>query len=138
MDKDNEVLTLIWKQQRHQQTIPYHPLTNTPFFHTAPVLRTYHAFVALYEAVEAQYHCREHVLQMPGQLHLNKEFMAEENVHTNILKKPPLASEGATSDNITVEASNLSSEKESKEEKQTTRMGPLTFDASLSRTNTST
>jgi hypothetical protein len=27
---------------------------------------------------------------MPGQLHLNEEFKAEENVHTNILKKPPL------------------------------------------------
>jgi hypothetical protein len=40
-----------------------------------------------------------------------------------------LASEGATSNNVTVQASNnLSSEKESKEEKQTTRMGPLTFD----------
>jgi hypothetical protein len=53
--------------------------------------------------------------------------MAEENVHANILKKPPLASEGATSNNVTVQASNLSSEKETKEEKQTTRMGPLTF-----------
>ncbi len=48
-------------------------------------------------------------------------------MHTNILKKPPSASEGATSNDITVQASNLSSEKESKEEKQTTRMGPLTF-----------
>jgi hypothetical protein len=54
--------------------------------------------------------------------------MAEENIHTDILKKPPLASEGATSNNVTVQASNLSSEKESKEEKQTTRTGPLTFD----------
>ncbi len=64
---------------------------------------------------------------MPGQLHLNKEFMVEEKVHTNILKKPPLASERATSNDIMVQAS-LSSEKKSKEEKQTTRMGPLTFD----------
>jgi hypothetical protein len=37
--------------------------------------------------------------------------MVEENVHTDILKKPPLASEGAMSNNITVQASNLSSEK---------------------------
>ena len=64
---------------------------------------------------------------MPGQLHLDKEFTVEENVHTDILKKPPLASERATSNNIMVQAS-LSSEKKSKEEKQTTRMGPLTFD----------
>jgi hypothetical protein len=39
-----------------------------------------------------------------------------------------LVSEGATSNYVTVQASHLSSEKESKEEKQTTKMGPLTFD----------
>jgi hypothetical protein len=128
MEKDNEALMLIWKQQRHRQTIPYHPLTNTPSFCTAPASCTYHTFVALYEAAEAQYHFREHVLQIPGQLHLDKEFMAKENVHANILKKPPLASEGAMSNNVTVQESNFSSEKKSKEEKQTTRMGLLTFD----------
>jgi hypothetical protein len=89
---------------------------------------TYRAFVALYEAAEAQYHRREHVLQMPGRLHLDKEFTAKENVHTDILKKPPSVSEGATSNEVTVQASNLLPEKEDKEEKQTTRMRPLTFD----------
>jgi hypothetical protein len=29
---------------------------------------------------------------MPSQLHLEKEFTAEENVHTGILKKPLMAS----------------------------------------------
>jgi hypothetical protein len=53
--------------------------------------------------------------------------VAKENVHANILKKPPLASEGATSNNVMVQASYLSSEKESNEKKQTTRIGPLTF-----------
>jgi hypothetical protein len=127
-DTNNEALTLKWNQRRHRQTIPYHPLANTPFFRTALALCTYRAFVALFEAAEAQYHQREHVLQMPGQLHLDKEFTVEENVHANILKKPLTDSEGATSDNLTVQASNLSSEKGDKEEKQTTRMGPLTFD----------
>jgi hypothetical protein len=65
---------------------------------------------------------------MPGQLHHDKEFTAKENIHTDILKKPLMASEGATSNNLTVQASNLLSEKGGKEEKQTTRMGPLTFD----------
>jgi hypothetical protein len=101
---------------------------NTPSFCTALASRTYCAFVALYEATEAQYNCWQYVLQMPGQLHLDKDFMAKENVHANILKKPPSASEGAMSNKVTVQASNLSSEKKSKEEKQTTRMGPLTFD----------
>ncbi len=65
---------------------------------------------------------------MPGQLHLDKDLTAKENVHTGILKKPLMASEGATSDNLTVQASNLLSEKGDKEEKQTMRMGPLTYD----------
>jgi hypothetical protein len=128
MEEDDKALTLIWKQRKHRRTIQYHPLTNTPSFHTTPALRTYCAFVALCKAAEAQYHQWEHVLQMPSQLYLDKEFMAEENVHTNILKKPPSASEGATSNGVLVQASNLSSEREDKKKKQTKRMGPLTFD----------
>ncbi len=65
---------------------------------------------------------------MPGGLHLDEEFTAEENLHTNIQKKPPSASKGAMSNNVTVQASNILSEKESKKETQTTRMLPLTFD----------
>jgi hypothetical protein len=128
MDTDDKALTLIWNQQKYQRTIPYHPLTNTPFFRTAPALRTYRAFVALFEAAEAQYHQREHVLQMPGQLHLDEDFTTEENVHADILKKPITDSEGATSNNLSVRANNLSSGKGDKEEKETTRMGLLTFD----------
>jgi hypothetical protein len=127
MEEDDEALTLICKQPKHRQTIPYHPLTNTPSFRTTLASRTYCTFVALCKAAEAQYHQREHVLQMPSRLHLDEEFTAEENVHTGILKKPPSASEGATSNEVTVQASNLSSEKEDKKEKQTKRMGPLTF-----------
>ncbi len=127
-DTNDKVLTLILNQRKYQRTIPYHPLTNTPYFCTAPAWRTYHAFMALFEAVEVQYHQREHVLQMPGQLHLNKEFIPKENVHANIPKKHITDSEGATSDNLTVQASNLSSGKVDKEEKESTRMGPLTFD----------
>jgi hypothetical protein len=67
---------------------------------------------------------------MPGRLHLDKDFTAEENVHANIPKKPITDSEGATSDDLTVQANNLSSGKGDKEEKETARMGPLTFDIS--------
>jgi hypothetical protein len=66
---------------------------------------------------EAQYHQREHILQMPGQLHLHKDFTAKENVHADILKKPITDSEGATSNELTVQASNLLSGKGDKEEK---------------------
>ncbi len=65
---------------------------------------------------------------MPSQLHLHKEFTPKENVHANILKKPITDSEGATSNNLTMQANNLSSEKGVKVENQTTRMGPLTFE----------
>jgi hypothetical protein len=125
---NNVALTLMWNQRRHRRTIPYHPLTNTHFFRTTPALRIYRAFVVLFDAAEAKSNQREHVLQMPGQLHFDKEFTAIENVHTGILKKPLTASEGATSDDLTVQASNLSSVNGDKEDKQTTRMGPLTFD----------
>jgi hypothetical protein len=62
-EEDNKALILIWKQGKHRWTIPFHPLTNTPSFRTAP---THPAFAALYEAAKAQYYCRKHVLQMPG------------------------------------------------------------------------
>ncbi len=64
-ETDEEELTLLWNQQRHRRTIPCHPSTNTPTFRTALALRTYCTFVPIFEAAEAQYHQREHVLQMP-------------------------------------------------------------------------
>jgi hypothetical protein len=84
MEEDNEALILIWKQGKHRRTIPFHLLTNTPSFRTALALRTCRAFMALYKAAEAQCYRRDHVLQMPGQLHLDEEFMAEENLHADI------------------------------------------------------
>jgi hypothetical protein len=108
-----------------------HPISSTyqhSFLPHCSGIATYHAFVALFEATEAQYHQWEHVLQMPGRLHLDEEFTAKENIHANIPKKPITDSEGATSNDLTVQASNLLSGKGDKEEKETTRMGPLTFD----------
>ena len=84
--------------------------------------------MALFEAAEVQYHQQVHNLQMPGRLHLDNDFTAKENVHANIPKKPITDSEGATSDNLTVQANNLLSGKGDKEEKETARMGPLTFE----------
>jgi hypothetical protein len=51
-------------------------------------------------------------------------------LHLDIQKKAPSASEGATSNNKMIQASNLLSGKESKTETQMTRMGPLAFDVS--------
>jgi hypothetical protein len=55
MEEDNEVLILIWKQSKHRWAIPFHPLTYTPSFRTAPASHTFRAFVALCKAAEAQY-----------------------------------------------------------------------------------
>ncbi len=111
-----------------------HPLSSTyqhSFLLHCPGIAHLPCLHALFEAAEAQYHQREHVLQMPGRLHLDEEFNAEENVHADIPKKPITDCEGATSNDLTVQASNLSSGKGDKEEKETTRMGPLTFDVNL-------
>jgi hypothetical protein len=105
---------LIWKQGKLRRTSLYHPLTNTPSFRTAPALGTYCTFVALCEAAEAQYCRQEHVLQIANQLQLDEEFRVEENKHPDIQKKTPSVSEGATNNNVTVQASNLLSERESK------------------------
>jgi hypothetical protein len=70
-ESDNHELMLLWNQQRHRWTIQYHTFTNTPTFCTDMASRTYHVFVALYKAAEAQYHQREHILQMPRRLHRN-------------------------------------------------------------------
>jgi hypothetical protein len=96
--------------------------------------------VALFEAVEAQYHQREHVLQMPGRLHLHKEFTAKKNIRADILKEPITDSEGATSNNLTVQANNLSSEKGDKERSKQRGWvcSPLMSIPSLKTTSTST
>jgi hypothetical protein len=132
MEEDDEALILlIWKQGKHRQTILYHPLISTPSFRTAPALCTYHAVVALCEAAVAQYYRREHVLQMHGKLQLDEDFMTEKNVHSNTQKKMPSASEGAMNNDVTVQASNLSSEKESETDTQMIKMGSLTLNVNL-------
>jgi hypothetical protein len=68
IDDNDKALLFIWNQGKHKQTFTHSPLTNTLIFRTAPALHTYHAFVALYKAAEAQHYCQEHVLQVPDWL----------------------------------------------------------------------
>jgi hypothetical protein len=46
-----------------QKTVLFHTLTNTPIFHTASSSSMYRAFVATFEAMEAQFFWRETALQ---------------------------------------------------------------------------
>jgi hypothetical protein len=133
MENDDEAIILLWAQGKYCQTVPHSPNTNTPVFWMAPASYTYCAFVANVEAMEAQYHCNEKVLLLPGQRHqlIDKpEFMAEENVLL-LNKKDTLASEGATVDDETVKASNLTTTQPTSKESTATQVGLHTFDPSL-------
>jgi hypothetical protein len=88
----------------------------------APASYTYCAFVANVEAMEAQYHHNKKVLLLLGQHHHlidQPEFMAEENVLLPN-KKDTLASEGATVNNETIKASNLTTTQPTIEESTST------------------
>ena len=128
MENDDRHCVLIWGQGRYRRSVPHSSSTNTPTFRTAPATTTYRTFVALYEAMEAQYHRREHVLQLPGlRPNVDEEFVAEENLLLDDVDKSVFAD--ATHDDVTSPTSNLEKEAETEEEEiNVTRMGPLTFD----------
>ena len=66
MENDDQHCILIWGQGRHRRSVPHSSSTNTPTFRTAPATYTYHAFVAIHEAMEDQFHRQENILQAPG------------------------------------------------------------------------
>jgi hypothetical protein len=125
MENDDQHCILIWGQGRHCRSVPHSSSTNTPTFRTAPATYTYRAFVAIHEAMEAQYHRHKHVLQAPKlRPNIDEEFIAEEN----LLLEDKSVSEGVTHDDVTTPTSNLTKNVEQEEEREVTRVGPLTFD----------
>jgi len=125
MENDDQHCILIWGQGRHRRSVPHSSSTNTPTFRTAPATYTYRAFVAIHEAMEAQYHHHEHVLQAAKlRPNIGEEFIAEEN----LLLEDKSVSEGATHDDVTTPTSNLTKDVEQEEERELARVGPLTFD----------
>jgi hypothetical protein len=128
MENDDQHCILIWGQGRHRRSVPHSFSTNTPTFRTAPATSTYRSFVALHEAMEAQFHRREHVLQIPGlRPNIDEEFVAEENLLLDDVDKSPF--ESVTHDDETAPTSNQASGVEQKETSENvTRLGPLTFD----------
>ena len=99
-------------------------------------MSTYQAFVACIKAMESQFCQQEHVLQLPGRHHLmhdkDDEFLAKENVllTDSDHKNDTLVSEGASPDDETIKASNLSqaTSDEDNGDTRATQVGPLTFD----------
>ncbi len=57
---------LCWKGGKFRKSVPFNESTNKPIFYSAPSSKGYRAFVTTFEACEAPYFRREHVLQIPG------------------------------------------------------------------------
>ncbi len=136
METDSECVIIIWGQGLHRCTVPHSWDTNTPVFWTAPATSIYQAFVACIEAMESQFHQREHVLQLPGCCHLmhqeDNTFLVEENIllTNSYCKNDTSVSEGADPNNETIQASNSSqaTSDEDSGDTKATQVGPLTFD----------
>jgi hypothetical protein len=100
---------LLWEGSRFRKTIPHSEATNTPIFNSAPASTAYCTFVMTFEACEAPYFRREHVLQFPGGLREQtepEEFIAEKNIHLRNQNYPDAAK--VREDNDTIKTSNLS------------------------------
>jgi hypothetical protein len=134
METDTDGLILIWGQGKHWRTIPCSRDTNTQAFCTAPAMSTYRVFSAHVKAMEAQFHRWEQVIMLPGccrLLHDRDRFLSKDIILLNneYRKTNTLVSEGASPDDETIKASNLSTETSDEDsgETETTQVGPLTF-----------
>jgi hypothetical protein len=121
---------LCWRGGKFCKSIPHNESTNTPIFYSAPSSKGYRAFVTTFEACEAPYFCREHVLQIPElrEFPEPEEFIAEENVH---LPLEPRQKEVRVDDD-TVKTSNRTESPPPVEasfpSEDAARRGALTFD----------
>jgi hypothetical protein len=86
MENNAHSCKLLWGQGLFSKTIPFDDATNTPIFYTSPSTSSYRAFMHTFQALEASFFSREHVLQLPGCSWLDRgsppdpaEFVAEEN-----------------------------------------------------------
>ncbi len=134
MEQDYENHILIWGQAKYMKLVPYDPSSNVLIMYMASLLCAYCAFATTFEALEANFFCREHALQFPGCGRtvdepdlIPEEFVAEENIN---YCKDVSASEGVNVDNMTVKTSNLPSPPQDEEPSKVICQGPLTFDPS--------
>jgi hypothetical protein len=128
--RDNCVLN--WRGGK--KTVPFQSTTNVPVFYTASSSRSYRAFIATFEAMEAPYFRREKVLEFPGRRDLMddielvpEEFVVEENLNYD---KEVSVDEGVSEDNETIKTSNLPPPPVDKNPSEAIRRGPLTFNPS--------
>jgi hypothetical protein len=115
-----------------KKTVPFQLMTNVLVFYTASSSRSYQAFAAIFEAMEAPYFRRERVLKFPGLRDLMddivpKEFVAEENLNYD---KEVSVNEGVSEDDEMIKMSNLLSPPANESPSKVIHCGPLTFDPS--------
>jgi hypothetical protein len=98
MENNAHSCKLFWGQGRFVKTIPFDDATNTSLFYTLPLTTGYRAFVHTFQALEAPFFSREHMLQLPGHRWLDRstppprqDFVAEENIN---YKKTTTGNEG--------------------------------------------
>ncbi len=87
-----------------------------PVFCTTPTTSTYRTFSAHVKAMEANFHCQQHVIQFPGcrcLMHDKDEFLAKENLllsNKYSKKTNTLVTEGASHDNETIKTGNVNTD----------------------------
>jgi hypothetical protein len=115
-----------------KKTVPFQPTTNVPVFYMASSSRSYQAFAATFEAIEAPYFQQKRVLEFPGHRNLMddivpEEFVAEENLNCD---KEVSVNEGVSEDNEMIKTSNFPSPPADESPSEVIRRGPLTFNPS--------
>jgi hypothetical protein len=113
-----------------KKTVPFQPTTSVLVFYMASSSRSYPAFAATFEAMEAPYFQREKILEFPGRRDLMddnvpEEFVVEENLDYD---KEVSVNEGVLEDNETIKTSNLPPPPADKNPSEAIHRGPLTFD----------
>jgi hypothetical protein len=132
MESDKENCLLFWRQGKHKKTIAYNTKSNVPIFYTTSSSLAYRAFITTFEAMEANFYRREHVIQVPGhRRHVSpqeeQEFIAEENLNFDGGDK---SKESMSHEDVTIKTSSVNSPPDGEHETTTTRMRALTFDPS--------
>jgi hypothetical protein len=78
MESNEEYCILIWGQTKYKKTIPFNPNSNIPIMHLASLSCAYCAFATTFEACEASFFRREHVLQIPGLRQIDSQAASDE------------------------------------------------------------
>ncbi len=125
MENNDKNCVLLWGQAKYKKTISFSLQSNVPIMYLASTSLAYCAFAMTFEAMKANFFCREHILQVPGLRQLEqgapdeREFITNENVDFDGSKSKDSMSHD-----------NASEGDHAREPETTTRMQALTFDPS--------